>query len=58
MGRMRHHALIVTGTHHAAMRRAHKKARKIFTKRVSNLIPSRMNGYVSFLIPPDGSKED
>ena len=58
MGYMRHHAIIVTGFFQDEMEGLHKKAEEIFEgTQVSPLMPSGCNGYLSFFIAPDGSKE-
>ena len=55
MGYMRHHAIVVTsGTRRLSL--AHDKAEEIFPY-VSPISPEGVNGYQSFFIPPDGSKE-
>lgn len=62
MGYMRHHAIIVTGIDLTvigkgnAVESAHKKAIELFPD-LSEITPSEVNGYLSFFIPPDGSKE-
>jgi hypothetical protein len=56
MGYMRHHAIIVTGWNEEALKEVHSEASKIFPK-ISNIVEGTINGYSSFLIPPDGSKE-
>ena len=56
MGYMRHHAIIVSSWDKKSISLAHEKARELFFN-LSDLIPSIANGYQSFLIPPDGSKE-
>lgn len=56
MGYMRHHAIVVTGY----KRETVKTARTVAVEAGLNptpLINSPVNGYVSFFIPPDGSKE-
>lgn len=53
MGYMRHHAIIVTGW--AGMEDLHTLASNIFPT-VSSLTGISVNGFRSFLIPPDGSK--
>lgn len=55
MGWIRHHGIVVTGCG-AHIEVAHAQAVSIFPE-VSALIGGRMNGYESFFIPPDGSKE-
>ena len=66
MGYMRHHAIIVTNFTEKGIEKAHKKALQVFSMedsmskmapRVSEVIASPINGYWSFLIAPDGSKE-
>lgn len=56
MGYIRHHAIVVTGFDEC-LDRAHKGAVKILGSLVSEIIKSRMNGYRSFFVAPDGSKE-
>ena len=56
MGYIRHHAIIVTSADQAALKRAHAKALEIF-KDIASFISEFVNGYASFLIAPDGSKE-
>lgn len=59
MGTIQHHAIIVTdsdyGDHHS-LAEAHEIAKGIFPW-VSEISPVATNGYQSFFIPPDGSKE-
>jgi len=58
MGYMRHHAIVVTSWNEEALNDAHKKAGSIFgPEQVTNILPDIMNGYRSFMIGPDGSKE-
>ena len=57
MGRMRHHTIVVTGWDAKAMEQIHHKAIRICGMLVSPLVDSHMNGYVSFFVAPDGSKE-
>lgn len=56
MGYMRHHAIIVTTWSEESIKEAHAEATKIFPW-VSPISPPAVNGYCSFFIPPDGSKE-
>lgn len=57
MGYMRHHAIVVTGTdYQEAITKAHTAAAGIFPW-ISPLSPPTINGYRSFFVPPDGSKE-
>ena len=56
MGDIHHHAIVVTGWNPAYVAKAHEQATKIF-EWVSPISPPVVNGYTSFFIPPDGSKE-
>lgn len=57
MGYMRHHAIVVTGPDTRA-EIAHVEARKRFDRRfLTDLTDVAVNGYRSFLVAPDGSKE-
>lgn len=56
MGYMRHHAIAVTSWDEELILLAHEKALEIFDY-VSPVSPKVINGYRSFFIPPDGSKE-
>lgn len=60
MGYMRHHAIIVTTKYggREAIVPAHLKAIDLFDPRqVSEIAEAPVNGYYSFCIFPDGSKE-
>ena len=73
MGYERHHAIIVTGVDTPAIEAAWQEARSLFEHyrpadwregdetaflcRVSDMVDSGLNGFDSFFIPPDGSKE-
>ncbi len=57
MGYIKHHAIIVTGWKGEALEDAHKRAKAVFGDMVSPLVKSATNGYISFFIAPDGSKE-
>ena len=63
MGYMSHHAIVVCGIDLGnidmgnSINEARKIAKSIFPY-VSPLSPETMNGYQSFFIPPDGSKEN
>lgn len=58
MGYMIHTAIIVTCGHDDVMTKAYATAVEVFgINGVTERISSGCNGYVSFLIPPDGSKE-
>ena len=58
MGYMRHHAIIVTGwdDKEGHLQKAHEYAKEIFSA-VSEITDEVINGFRSFLVPPDGSKE-
>jgi hypothetical protein len=56
MGYMRHHAIIVTGSYGDYLLRAHLQARRLEMK-VSDIVKSSINGFESFFVAPDGSKE-
>ena len=57
MGYIRHHGIAVTSWNDELIKKAYKKATRIFKSRTSNIIESDVNGYKSFFIAPDGSKE-
>lgn len=57
MGWIVHNAIIVTTFSQKDVERAHTEARRLFNGLVTDPIESGINGYRSFLIPPDGSKE-
>ena len=62
MGYMRHNAIIVTAPLSEKMIEAHSIVRDIADKHgrfcdVTSLTQETTNGYVSFLVAPDGSKE-
>lgn len=60
MGYIRHHAIIVTCGYFAKednFKHLYKMAKQLFEEHCSDLIPSQMNGYTTFIIAPDGSKE-
>jgi len=56
MGYIRHHAIVVTVICKADAKRVHAEAKAIVPS-ASDLSPAMINGYCSFFIPPDGSKE-
>lgn len=56
MGYIAHHAIIVTSCMEDKLSLAHKEASKIFSN-VSPICTAYINGYLTFMIPPDGSKE-
>lgn len=55
MGYFNHHAIVVIGTS-TTITSAHDLA-KATGAQVSELVESAINGYQSFLVAPDGSKE-
>ncbi|PAE20522.1 hypothetical protein CHH80_10945 [Bacillus sp. 7504-2] len=61
MGYIRHNAIVVTGYSYPEAQKkfekVYSKANELFEGLVSNIIPALTNGYQSFLIAPDGSKE-
>lgn len=58
MGYVRHNAIIVSSWDRKALARAHGKAKEIFDVcPVSPKTREVVNGYSSFFIAPDGSKE-
>jgi hypothetical protein len=58
MGYIRHHAIIVTSGIDELIEAAHEQARACFTaEQVSPIAESPVNGYRSFFVAPDGSKE-
>ena len=57
MGYMRHHAIVVTTFQPKAAKAARAKAIELFEDGlVSETLESVINGYLTFLIAPDGSK--
>jgi len=57
MGEMRHHSIVVTSDDTDIIKLVHNKAISLFEHLVSPIIRSRANGFQSFFIAPDGSKE-
>ena len=57
MGYIKHHAIVITSWDEKLIRKARRKAKQIFGKQVSGIVPSVINAYDSFFIGPDGSKE-
>lgn len=53
---MRHHSIVVSSWNAVLIKEAYVKAEEIFPW-VSPISPGTTNGYHSFFIPPDGSKE-
>lgn len=56
MGYMRHHGMLVTSWQPEAIVKAHNKAIKLGLA-VTDITPSGINGYTTFAVVPDGSKE-
>ena len=56
MGTIHHHAIVVTSCDKVVIEEAHKKASDILPY-VSDLSKPSTNGYQSFSVFPDGSKE-
>jgi hypothetical protein len=56
MGYMRHHAIIVTSWDVERLELARDRAADIGLK-PTRITPEAVNGYQSFMVPPDGSKE-
>lgn len=56
MGYIKHHAIIVIGWDDSKITAAHEAA-IVEQMAVSNIVASPVNGYRSFFIAPDGSKE-
>jgi len=59
MGYHVHHAIVVTSWQPEAVEQAHAAAMRHFdgVAPVTPIVASRSNGYTSFMIAPDGSKE-
>lgn len=57
MGYIKHHAIAVTSSIDELIKEAHNIAKSIFKDRTSEILNSETNGYKSFFIAPDGSKE-
>ncbi len=71
MGYIKHHTIVVTGCTDLKTKEAHQKAKEIFEENfkrepftipygsqlVSEIIHGLTNGYSSFFVAPDGSKE-
>ena len=55
MGYMAHHAIVVTSYDRARLNEARAVALDTFPA-VTEIVASPINGFASFLIPPDGSK--
>lgn len=59
MGYMKHHAIIVTSWDEKYLKPAHDKAVDLFypIADVTEMTSPAMNGFTSFMVAPDGSKE-
>ena len=57
MGYIRHNAIIVTGWNEKEMQEAKMLLEKNTDLSASDIVESGINGYKSFMIAPDGSKE-
>lgn len=64
MGKVKHHAIIVTlgpGSYYLKgeefPEQVRQKAKELFGDIVSNTVTSHQEGYTSFFVGPDGSKE-
>ena len=57
MGHMRHHVIVVTSWKDDAIQSAHGAARFIFNGNVTQITNPVVNGFRSFMVAPDGSKE-
>lgn len=56
MGYIRHHAIVVTSTDESRIHAAHAKALELQMS-VTSVAGPVVNGHLSFLVGPDGSKE-
>lgn len=65
MGYISHHAIVVVGYSEHVVRKTKQKAKIVFSRicgendapPITNIVKSPLNGYASFMIGPDGSKE-
>lgn len=57
MGYMSHNAIVCVFFSRDRAELCHAKAKEIFGENVSEITKEVTNGYCSFLVPPDGSKE-
>lgn len=55
MGHIEHHAIVVTSFDHALLVEARNMADGLSMK-PTDIVHSEVNGYESFMVPPDGSK--
>lgn len=56
MGWIRHHAILVTGWQDNKLEEAKKKAEE-FGNITTEIVAGNSNGYMTFVVVPDGSKE-
>ena len=57
MGVIKHNCIIVTDWKRDELKLSHEKAIEVFGEMVSPIVQSPYNGYLSFFIASDGSKE-
>ena len=57
MGYIRHHAIVVTSFDEELLEKARNKAVRLFNRPIGAIVKGTTNGYATFVIPPDGSKE-
>jgi hypothetical protein len=57
MGYIRHHAIAVTSFDKKLIQEANIKAVEVFGSLTTPIIESHINGYQTFFVAPDGSKE-
>jgi len=57
MGQMHHHSIVVTSGDQKLLEKTYKKANKLFGILVTPIMQSVINGYFTYFISPDGSKE-
>lgn len=57
MGRIKHNAIVVTSGSSDSILIAWRKALDLFEGKITTIVEGVANGYFSFLIVPDGSKE-
>lgn len=57
MGLMRHHAIVVTSWQTETIHEVHELAVATFGRLVTPIVESYTNGYLTFFVGPDGSKE-
>ena len=57
MGYTNHQTIIVTTYRLEYIEEAHRKAKEIFTQKISEILRAPVNDWYTFIIPTDGSKE-